>query len=78
MLFGKAVKIENCAACHDDCDDYVTREFTWNDHWISMRAQLNNIFFLLFYCKSRNQHQQVAQPGDQEYIIIFGLPKAKC
>ena len=41
--------------------DYVTREFTWNDLWISTRARLNNIFFLLFGCKSRNLHQQVAQ-----------------
>ena len=31
MLFGKAVKIENCVARHDQVDDYVTREFTWND-----------------------------------------------
>ena len=31
MLFGKAVKIENCAACHVKVDDYVTSEFTGND-----------------------------------------------
>ena len=41
----------------------------WNNLWISTRAQLNNNFFLLFDCKSRNQHQQVTWQGDQEYIF---------
>ena len=27
-------------------DDYVTREFTWNDLWISTHARLHKIFFL--------------------------------
>ena len=51
----------------------VTRKFTWNDLWISTRAQLNNIFFFFFDCKSRNQHQPVARPGDQENI--FSRPR---
>ena len=34
MLFGKAVKIENCAAITIKVDDYVTREFTWDDLYI--------------------------------------------
>ena len=55
-------------------DDYVTREFTWNDLWISRHGQLNNIFFLLFDCKSRNQHNQVARLGDQEYILSHPRP----
>ena len=50
-------------------DDYVTCEFTWNDLWISTRARLNNIFFFFFDCKSRNQHQPVSRPGDQENIF---------
>ena len=50
-----------------------TKDFTWNDLWISTRTRLNNIFFLLIDCKTRNQHQQVARPGDHEYI--FGRPR---
>ena len=34
---------------------------------------MNNISFLLFDCKSRNQHLQVAWAGAQEYI--FGRPR---
>ena len=35
-----------------------------------MRARLNNIFFLLFDCKSRKQHQQVAWLGNLEIFSV--------
>lgn len=58
-------------------DDYVTRKFTWNELWISTRARLNNIFFFFFDCKSRNQHQPVARPGDQENIFSRPRPNVR-
>ena len=73
MLFGKAVKIENCAACHDQSAWLC---YTWIhvDRPLNINARpIEQHFFLLFDCKSRNQHQQVARPGDQEYI--FGRPR---
>ena len=73
MLFGKAVKIENCAACHDQ-----SRWLCYT--WIHVERPLNidarpieQHFLFFFDCKSRNQHQPVARPGDQENI--FGRPR---
>ena len=54
---------------------YATREFMWNDLWISMDAQFNNTFVLLFGCKSRNQP---SWPGDQEYIFGRSRPNVSC
>ena len=65
----KLLKLKTVQLVTIKVDDYVTREFTWNDLWISTRVRLNNIFLLRFDCKSRSQRQQVARPGDQEYIF---------
>ena len=73
MLFGKAVKIENCAAMSWSKLIIMLHVNSRGTTFEYQHARLNNIFFLLFDCKSRKGHQQVARPGDQEFI--FGRPR---
>ena len=71
MLFRK-VKIENCAACHDQSWWLC---YTWNDLWISTFAQLNNISFSFL---TVNQETNTSRSPGWATRIYFRSPEAKC